>query len=120
MPTTATGMVAAIAIDVGDPMFESQTKTKLGSNNMWPAAPQARQAPRAPTVNKYVGDFIKTGSGQLPPQNPLVAEVMLQKIQDSEKEAQSHCRRHQAGTRTRQESQDLPQPQAARLPLPLE
>ena len=32
-------------------MFESQTKTKLGSNNMWP---------EGPTVNKYVGDFIKT------------------------------------------------------------
>ena len=30
---------AAIAIDVEEPMFESQTKTKLGSNNMWPAAP---------------------------------------------------------------------------------
>ena len=45
------GLVAAIAIDVEEPMFESQTKTKLGSNNMWP---------EGPTVNKYVGDFIKT------------------------------------------------------------
>ena len=71
------GLVAAIAIDVEEPMFESQTKTKLGSNNMWPDGP---------TVNKYVGDFIKTVVDNFLHKNPLVAEVMLQKIQDSEKE----------------------------------
>ena len=71
------GLVAAIAIDVEEPMFESQTKTKLGSNNMWPDGP---------TVNKYVGDFIKTEVDNFIHKNPLVAEVMLQKIQDSEKE----------------------------------
>ncbi len=71
------GLVAAIAIDVEEPMFESQTKTKLGSNNMWP---------EGPTVNKYVGDFIKTEVDNYLHKNPLVAEVMLQKIQDSEKE----------------------------------
>ena len=71
------GLVAAIAIDVEEPMFESQTKTKLGSNNMWPDGP---------TVNKYVGDFIKTEVDNFLHKNPLVAEVMLQKIQDSEKE----------------------------------
>mgnify|MGYP000835476908 FL=1 len=71
------GLVAAIAIDVEEPMFESQTKTKLGSNNMWP---------EGPTVNKYVGDFIKTEVDNYLPKNPLVAEEMLQKIQDSEKE----------------------------------
>ena len=70
-------MVAAIAIDVEEPMFESQTKTKLGSNNMWP---------EGPTVNKYVGDFIKTEVDNYLHKNPLVSEVMLQKIQDSEKE----------------------------------
>ena len=70
-------LVAAIAIDVEEPMFESQTKTKLGSNNMWPDGP---------TVNKYVGDFIKTEVDNFLHKNPLVAEVMLQKIQDSEKE----------------------------------
>ena len=79
------GLVAAIAIDVEEPMFESQTKTKLGSNNMWPAAPQ-EQKPAGPTVNKYVGDFIKTEVDNYLHKNPLVAEVMLQKIQDSEKE----------------------------------
>ena len=79
------GLVAAIAIDVEEPMFESQTKTKLGSNNMWPAAPQEHK-PAGPTVNKYVGDFIKTEVDNYRHKNPLVAEVMLQKIQDSEKE----------------------------------
>ena len=71
------GLVAAIAIDVEEPMFESQTKTKLGSNNMWPDGP---------TVNKYVGDFIKTEVDNFLHKNPLVTEVMVQKIQDSEKE----------------------------------
>ena len=79
------GIVAAIAIDVEEPMFESQTKTKLGSNNMWPAVPQ-EQKPAGPTVNKYVGDFIKTEVDNYLHKNPLVAEVMLQKIQESEKE----------------------------------
>ncbi|MDO5418825.1 MAG: DNA topoisomerase IV subunit B [Bacteroides sp.] len=79
------GLVAAIAIDVEEPMFESQTKTKLGSNNMWPVAPQEHK-PAGPTVNKYVGDFIKTEVDNYLHKNPLVAEVMLQKIQDSEKE----------------------------------
>ena len=79
------GLVAAIAIDVEEPMFESQTKTKLGCNNMWPAAPQEHK-PAGPTVNKYVGDFIKTEVDNYLHKNPLVAEVMLQKIQDSEKE----------------------------------
>ncbi len=79
------GLVAAIAINVEEPMFESQTKTKLGSNNMWPAVPQ-EDKPAGPTINKYVGDFIKTEVDNYLHKNPLVAEVMLQKIQDSEKE----------------------------------
>ena len=79
------GLVAAIAINVEEPMFESQTKTKLGSNNMWPAIPQENK-PAGPTINKYVGDFVKTEVDNYLHKNPLVAEVMLQKIQDSEKE----------------------------------
>ena len=79
------GLVAAIAVDVEEPMFESQTKTKLGSNNMWPAVPQENK-PAGPTVNKYVGDFIKIEVDNYLHKNPLVAEVMLQKIQESEKE----------------------------------
>ena len=79
------GLVAAIAINVEEPMFESQTKTKLGSNNMWPAVPQEDKS-AGPTINKYVGDFVKTEVDNYLHKNPLVAEVMLQKIQDSEKE----------------------------------
>ena len=79
------GLVAAIAIDVEEPMFESQTKTKLGSNNMWPASPQ-EDRPAGPTINKYVGDFIKTEVDNYLHIHPLVADVMQQKIQDSEKE----------------------------------
>ena len=79
------GIVAAIALDVEEPMFESQTKTKLGSNNMWPAVPQDSK-PAGPTINKYVGDFIKTEVDNYLHKNPIVAETMLQKIQESEKE----------------------------------
>ena len=79
------GIVAAIALDVEEPMFESQTKTKLGSNNMWPAVPQENK-PAGPTINKYVGDFIKTEVDNYLHKNPQVADVMLQKIQESEKE----------------------------------
>ena len=79
------GIVAAIAINVEEPQFEGQTKTKLGSNNMWPAVPQENK-PAGPTVNKYVGDFIKTEVDNFLHKTPLVADVMLQKIQDSERE----------------------------------
>ena len=79
------GIVAAIALDVEEPMFESQTKTKLGSNNMWPAIPQ-EDKPAGPSINKFVGDFIKTEVDNFLHKNPQVADVMLQKIQESEKE----------------------------------
>ena len=79
------GIVAAIALDVEEPMFESQTKTKLGSNNMWPAIPQ-EDKPAGPTVNKFVGDFIKTEVDNYLHKNPEVANIMLEKIQESEKE----------------------------------
>ena len=79
------GIVAAIALDVEEPMFESQTKTKLGSNNMWPAVPQ-EDKPAGQSINKFVGDFIKTEVDNYLHKNPQVADVMLQKIQESEKE----------------------------------
>lgn len=71
------GIVAAIAINVEEPQFEGQTKTKLGSPSMKPGGV---------SVNKYVGDFIKTEVDNFLHKHALVAEVMLQKIQDSEKE----------------------------------
>ena len=79
------GIVAAIALDVEEPMFESQTKTKLGSNNMWPAIPQENK-PAGPSINKFVGDFIKTEVDTYLHKHPDVANVMLEKIQESEKE----------------------------------
>jgi topoisomerase-4 subunit B len=71
------GLVAAIAVNVEEPMFESQTKIKLGSLTM---------SPDGVSVNKYVGDFIKTEVDNYLHKHADVAEVMLQKIQASEKE----------------------------------
>ena len=71
------GLVAAIAVNVEEPMFESQTKIKLGSLTM---------SPDGVSVNKYVGDFVKTEVDNYLHKHTDVAEVMLQKIQASEKE----------------------------------
>ena len=71
------GLVAAIAINVEEPMFESQTKIKLGSLQM---------APGCESINKYVGDFIKREIDNFLHIHPDVAEVMKQKIEESEKE----------------------------------
>ena len=71
------GLVAAIAVNVEEPIFESQTKTKLGSTNM---------VPGGVTVNKYVGDFIKQEVDNFLHKNADVAEAIQQKIQESEKE----------------------------------
>ena len=72
------GLVAAIALNVEEPMFESQTKIKLGSLTMEPNG--------GVSINKYVGDFIKREVDNFLHKNPDVAEVMMQKIQESEKE----------------------------------
>lgn len=72
------GLVAAIAINVEEPMFESQTKIKLGSLTMKPGG--------GVSINKYVGDFIKTEVDNYLHIHTDVAEVMQQKIQESEKE----------------------------------
>ena len=72
------GLVAAIAINVEEPMFESQTKIKLGSLTMAPAG--------GVSINKYVGDFVKTEVDNYLHKHADVAEAMLQKIQESEKE----------------------------------
>ena len=72
------GLVAAIAINVEEPMFESQTKIKLGSLTMAPSG--------GVSINKYVGDFVKTEVDNYLHKHADVAEAMLQKIQESEKE----------------------------------
>ncbi len=72
------GVVGAIAINVEEPVFESQTKVKLGSKDMSPTG--------GLSVNKFVNDFVKQQLDNYLHKHPEVAEVMQQKIQDSEKE----------------------------------
>ena len=82
-----TGLVAAIALNVEEPMFESQTKIKLGSLTMAPMPAKVDAShPAPPSINKYVGDFIKQEVDNYLHRNPDTAEVMLSKIQESEKE----------------------------------
>ena len=72
------GLVAAIAINVEEPVFESQTKIKLGSTTMTPNGGQS--------LNKFVGDFIKKEVDDMLHKEPDVADVILKKILESEKE----------------------------------
>ncbi len=71
------GLVAAIAVNVEEPMFESQTKIKLGSLQM---------SPGGESINKYIGDFVKREVDNYLHIHADVADVMKQKIEESEKE----------------------------------
>ena len=71
------GIVAAISIKVEEPVFESQTKIKLGSSIMWKDGP---------TIYKYINDFIKRELDDYLHKAPETAEVLLKKIQDNERE----------------------------------
>ena len=71
------GMIAAIAIKVEEPVFESQTKTKLGSRDM---------GPDGPTVAKFIGDFVKKELDNYLHKNLETAEIILKKVQESERE----------------------------------
>lgn len=75
------GLVAAIAINVEEPMFESQTKIKLGSTTMSPND--------GVSINKYIGDFVKTEVDNYLHKHADIAETMLAKIQESERERKS-------------------------------
>ncbi len=72
-----TSIVAAISIKVQEPVFESQTKTKLGSQEI---------APGGTSVKTFIGDFVKTELDNYLHKNPDTAELLLQKILMSEKE----------------------------------
>ena len=72
-----TGIVGAIAINVEEPIFESQTKIKLGSTQM---------APDGVSINKYIGDFIKQEVDNYLHIHTDVAEVIENKIKESERE----------------------------------
>ncbi|MBR4368588.1 MAG: type IIA DNA topoisomerase subunit B [Prevotella sp.] len=71
------GLVAAIAINVEEPVFESQTKIKLGSTQM---------APDGESINKYVGDFIKQQVDNYLHIHTEVAEAIENKVKESERE----------------------------------
>lgn len=71
------GVIAAVSISVEEPIFESQTKTKLGSRDM---------AKDGISVNKFISDFLKKELDNYMHRNSETANILLQKIQDSEKE----------------------------------
>lgn len=71
------GIVAAISIKVEEPVFESQTKTKLGSKDM---------GPDGPTVSKFINDFIKKELDNYLHKDQETSDILLRKIQESEKE----------------------------------
>ena len=71
------GLVAAIAVNVEEPVFESQTKIKLGSDKM---------SPDGISVNKYVGDFVKNEVDNYLHRNLDIAEIIEEKVKSSERE----------------------------------
>ncbi|MBB3186139.1 DNA topoisomerase IV subunit B [Microbacter margulisiae] len=71
------GLVAAVSISVEEPIFESQTKIRLGSKDM---------GPNGPSVNKFIGDFVKKEVDNFLHKNGETADILLHKIQESEKE----------------------------------
>ena len=70
-------VVAAIAVRVQEPVFESQTKTKLGSHSI---------GPDGPTLRTFVNDFIKTELDNYLHKNPGAADALLKRILQSERE----------------------------------
>ncbi|MFZ9046320.1 MAG: DNA topoisomerase IV subunit B [Cyclobacteriaceae bacterium] len=70
-------IVGAVAVRVQEPVFESQTKTKLGSQNV---------APDGPTIRSFINDFIKTELDNFLHRNPDTAEALQKRILQSERE----------------------------------
>ncbi len=71
------GLVGAISINIQEPLFESQTKVKLGSTS---TAPEG-----GVTIDKFIGDFVKSQVDNYLHKNTDVADIILQKVQESEK-----------------------------------
>ena len=71
-----TSICAAVAIKVEEPVFESQTKTKLGSTDM---------GPKGPTVRTFMSNFMKQTLDNYLHRNPATAEILVKKIQESER-----------------------------------
>jgi len=70
-------IIAAVSVKIEEPVFESQTKTKLGSKNM---------VPDGISVRNFILDFVKKSLDNYLHKNPATAEILLRKIQESEKE----------------------------------
>lgn len=70
-------IIAAVAIKVQEPVFESQTKTKLGSQSI---------GPEGPTVRTFINDFVKKALDDYLHKNPDTADALLKRIQQSERE----------------------------------
>ena len=73
------GIVAAISINIQEPLFESQTKIKLGSLSTEPNGGGV-------SIDKFIGDFVKEQVDNYLRRTPDVAEIILQKAGDSERE----------------------------------
>ncbi len=70
-------IIAALSIKVEEPVFESQTKTKLGSKNI---------GPNGPTIRNFIYEFIRTRLDNYLHKHPETADLLLKKIIESEKE----------------------------------
>lgn len=70
-------IIAAVSVKIEEPVFESQTKTKLGSKDM---------APDGVSVRSFILDFLKQSLDNYLHKNPQTADILLKKIQDAEKE----------------------------------
>ena len=71
------GITAAICVKVEEPVFESQTKTKLGSKDI---------GPNGPSISKFISDFIKKALDNYLHKFPETSDILLKKIFESEKE----------------------------------
>jgi topoisomerase-4 subunit B len=71
------GIIAAISVKVEEPVFESQTKTKLGSKDI---------GPDGPSISRFIGDFMKKELDNYLHKYPETSDVLLKKILESEKE----------------------------------
>jgi topoisomerase-4 subunit B len=70
-------IIAAVSLRVQEPVFESQTKTKLGSTNM---------GPNDPTIKNHITDFLKKSLDDYLHKHPAIAEALLKRIMQSERE----------------------------------
>jgi topoisomerase-4 subunit B len=77
IPDIRASIIAAISVKIEEPVFESQTKTRLGSKDM---------GPEGPTLRNFILDFVKKNLDDYLHKKPEIAELLLSKIQASERE----------------------------------